>query len=94
MQALVLLTLIAFPGPVGHGKDSEKPKKKKNPERHSSTLNPELLLDFLTDRLQIWRVMRDVDDLRLEKIDKSAIATLEPEFDEVQQWWQDVVEAR
>ncbi|SCV68318.1 BQ2448_439 [Microbotryum intermedium] len=97
LHGLLLLTLITLPAPLES--PEVKPKKKKDPERHAATLDPELLLDFLTDRLQIWRVMRDVDALGLGGSDSQASDPKKKEGvevedrDEVQQWWLDVVEA-
>ncbi|SCZ90161.1 BZ3500_MvSof-1268-A1-R1_Chr1-3g01811 [Microbotryum saponariae] len=93
---LLLLTLITLPAPLES--PEVKAKKKKDPERHASTLDPELLLDFLTDRLQIWRVMRDVNalglgaDSQVSNAKKKEGVEIE-DRDEVQQWWLDVVEA-
>ena len=57
-----------------------------------------MLLDFLTDRMQIWRVMKDVSDLDfaadvplVEKEAKTQFAPAE-ERDAVQIWWADVVD--
>ena len=70
-----------------------KPKKKKDPERYAATLDPALLLDFLTDRLQIWRVMKDVGDMGLAAQPQGS-QKVEEELDEVQVWWKEVVEAQ
>lgn len=56
-------------------------------------MDPELLLDFLTDRLQIWRVMKDVSDMGLGAQPQGA-ESVEEELDEVQVWWNEVVEAQ
>lgn len=86
--------------------------KKTDPERNSSTLDPEVLLDFLTDRLQIWRVLKDVNSLGLggggggsggdsqqqqqqekgKEQKTTTTTTTSVERDEVQVWWEDVVE--
>ncbi|ORY90106.1 hypothetical protein BCR35DRAFT_349873 [Leucosporidium creatinivorum] len=89
LQALLLLTLISLPAPLSS--PPVKPKKKKDPERHSATLDPELLLDFLTDRLQIWRVMKDVSDMGLAA-QPQGTEKVEEQLDEVQAWWKEVVE--
>lgn len=88
LQSLLLLTLISLsPIPT---KSPLKVKKKKDPERHAATLDPELLLDFLTDRLQIWRLMKDVQGLG--GLSVPADGGLERERDKVQEWWEDIVE--
>lgn len=98
MQALLLLTLLSLPpsqlqpSPPPVSKKKGKGRRKKDPERDSATLDPALMLDFLTDRLQIWRVMQglaleeevDEGDLRRTEI-------AEPR-DTVQEWWADIVE--
>lgn len=89
LQALLLLTLISLPKPLSS--PPVKLKKKKDPERHSATLDPELLLDFLTDRLQIWRVMKDVSDMGLAT-QPHGTEKVEEQLDEVQVWWREVVE--
>jgi hypothetical protein len=57
-------------------------------------LDPQLLLDFLTDRLQIWRVMQDVSDFGLADDPNRKETKAEEEYDEVQQWWSGVVETQ
>lgn len=89
LQALILLTLISLP--VALNASPVKARKKKDPERHAATLDPQMLLDFLTDRLQIWRVMQDVSGIGLSETVKPD-AEAEEELDEVQRWWKDVVE--
>lgn len=97
LQALLLLTLLSLP--ITFQPDlPKKGRKKKNPEKYSETLDPSMLLDFLTDRMQIWRVMKDVSEIDVaglgdtqegeanEKVQK------EEERDTIQRWWQDVVE--
>jgi hypothetical protein len=91
LQALILLTLISLPVPLSS--PPVKHKKKKDPERHSATLDPELLLDFLTDRLQIWRVMKDVSDMGLAA-QPQGTEKVEEQLDEVQVWWKEVVETQ
>lgn len=97
LQALLLFTLLALP--VTFQPDvPKKGRKKKNPEHFADTLDAAMLLDFLTDRLQIWRVMQDVGDLAfasdvplVEKEAKVKFVPLE-ERDAVQVWWADIVE--
>lgn len=96
---MVLLALISLARPPPPDPTSDLPPRrtKKDPERSASTLDPELLLDFLTDRLNIWRVMKDVKLLGMG--DASAaepkagpeVAAIEDK-DEVQDWWEQVVE--
>ncbi|GAA5877129.1 hypothetical protein JCM16303_006177 [Sporobolomyces ruberrimus] len=94
MQALLLLTILSLPPmavlPVPQKKG--KGRKKKDLERDSATLDPALLLDFLTDRLQIWRVMQSLstdDDMDgQERGQSEAVA----QRDTVQEWWADIVE--
>ncbi|KAK4055180.1 hypothetical protein OIV83_000460 [Microbotryomycetes sp. JL201] len=93
LQALLLLGLIAYP--EDDKEAAEVRQKKNNPERHASTLDPELLLDFLTDRLQIWRVMKDVETIGLSTDETiEAPKKVTPDLDEVQLWWIEVVERR
>ncbi|GAA5887496.1 hypothetical protein JCM6882_001429 [Rhodosporidiobolus microsporus] len=96
LQALLLLTLLSLPATFQPDLP-KKGRKKKNPEKYSDTLDPSMLLDFLTDRMQIWRVMKDVSDLDVtalgdtkegEKTEKVKVE----ERDAVQTWWQDIVE--
>ncbi|KAK4057698.1 hypothetical protein OIO90_001346 [Microbotryomycetes sp. JL221] len=96
LQATLLLTLMAFPLDAdASALAGVKQKKRSNPERHSSTLDPELLLDFLTDRLQIWRVMKDVGNIGFDSSEEKAQDPKDQEeLDEVQSWWKDVVEHR
>ncbi|GAA5895140.1 hypothetical protein JCM5296_000892 [Sporobolomyces johnsonii] len=96
LQALLLLTLLTLPESFMAAVAPKKGRKKKDPERQSSTLDPALLLDFLTDRLQIWRVMKDVSFLDMGQIEsqegeKNKQQVLE-QRDAVQEWWADVVE--
>jgi hypothetical protein len=80
--------MAGLPVPQKKGKG----RKKKDLERDSATLDPALLLDFLTDRLQIWRVMQSLstdDDMDgQERGQSEAVA----QRDTVQEWWADVVE--
>ncbi|KAM0793503.1 hypothetical protein ACM66B_000942 [Microbotryomycetes sp. NB124-2] len=93
LQALLLLALIAYPEDTST--IAEVKLKKRNPEKHASTLDPELLLDFLTDRLQIWRIMKDVVTTDVSTDDKSeAPQKIAADLDEVQLWWEEVVERR
>ncbi|GAA5926608.1 hypothetical protein JCM3775_001065 [Rhodotorula graminis] len=62
LQALLLFTLLALPASF-QPDIPKKGRKKKNPEHFPDTLDAAMLLDFLTDRMQIWRVMQDVSDL-------------------------------
>lgn len=96
----MLLTLLSLPPstatPAVAG--TKQRKSKKDPERSAATLDPELLLDFLTDRLNIWRVMKDVKSLGvLDLPTQTAVpggekVVAEETKDEVQVWWEDVVE--
>ncbi|GAA6032762.1 hypothetical protein JCM8097_000779 [Rhodosporidiobolus ruineniae] len=98
LQALLLLTLLSLPATFQPEPPKKAKKKKKNPEQYQETLDPAMLLDFLTDRLQIWRVMKDVSDLDVAGLgdsqegEKTEKVQLEVERDTVQSWWQDVVE--
>jgi hypothetical protein len=95
LQSLLLLTLISLSPIANTIISNTKPRRKKDPERHAATLDPELLLDFLTDRLQIWRLMKDVSGLGSGRNANSTgeiTSGLERERDEVQEWWEDVVE--
>ena len=94
LQALLLLTLLSLPPNPDPPTPKKKGKgrKKKDPERDSATLDPALLLDFLTDRLQIWRVMQDISlDDELDSQDRSKKEVVETK-DTVQEWWSDLVE--
>ncbi|KAM0755743.1 hypothetical protein T439DRAFT_376047 [Meredithblackwellia eburnea MCA 4105] len=84
----------------------EKKRKNRDRERDPTTLDPELLLDFLTDRLQIWRVTREFEGLGTASSNLQggadggnskngsglAEGKVELEKDEVHLWWEDVVE--
>ncbi|GAA6012620.1 hypothetical protein JCM11491_005456 [Sporobolomyces phaffii] len=94
LQALLLLTLISLPPSTAPPAPQKKGKgrKKKDPERDSKTLDPPLLLDFLTDRLQIWRVMQSLstqDDAETQDSGKQEIVETR---DAVQEWWADIVD--
>ncbi|GAA5899560.1 uncharacterized protein JCM6883_005260 [Sporobolomyces salmoneus] len=96
LQALILLTLISLPPsarpPSPVQKKKGKGKKKQDPERDATTLDPALMLDFLTDRLQIWRVMQGLaleDELDGEEAEKKEVVETR---DTVQEWWADIVE--
>ncbi|GAA5832226.1 hypothetical protein JCM11251_004285 [Rhodosporidiobolus azoricus] len=97
LQALLLLTLLSLPASF-QPPLPKKGKKKKNPERYPDTLDPSMLLDFLTDRMQIWRVMKDVADLDVigngdtQEAEKQEKVKVMEERDAVQVWWQDIVE--
>ncbi|GAA6047320.1 hypothetical protein JCM3770_001885 [Rhodotorula araucariae] len=97
LQALLLFTLLALPATFQPDKP-RKGRKRKNPEHYAETLDAAMLLDFLTDRMQIWRVMKDVSDLDFAAdvplVDKEARAQFLPaeERDAVQVWWADVVD--
>lgn len=98
LQSLILLTLLSLPATFIPTKP-RKGKRKKHPELFSDTLDPAMLLDFLTDRMQIWRVMRDVGGIGIagERGAKAENDLAEPlvaveEKDLVQQWWMDIVE--
>ncbi|BGP21649.1 hypothetical protein JCM10295v2_000524 [Rhodotorula toruloides] len=95
LQSLILLTLLSLPATYIPSKP-RKGKKKKHPELFSDTLDPAMLLDFLTDRMQIWRVMRDVGGIGIvgegkEREAKERFEVVE-EKDLVQLWWLDIVE--
>lgn len=90
LQCLLLLTLLCLPpsvAPLIAG------KRRKHPERSSLTLDPEVLLDFLTDRLQLRAAMgsigRNSGEKELESIDSQRV---EVERNESQVWWEDIVE--
>lgn len=90
---MTLISLLPIPSDSAPNLTTIKPRKKKDPERHADTLDPELLLDFLTDRLQIWRLMKDVNGLgTIGAGTAGAIDAVEKERDEVQEWWEDVIE--
>ena len=97
LQALLLFTLLALPATF-QPDVPKKGRKKKNPEHFPDTLDAAMLLDFLTDRMQIWRVMQDVSDLAFAAdvplVEKEAKVKFVPveERDAVQVWWADVVE--
>ncbi|GAA5971964.1 hypothetical protein JCM3765_005581 [Sporobolomyces pararoseus] len=97
LQALLLLTLLSLPLPSipsspSLQKKKGKGRKKKDPERDSTTLDPALLLDFLTDRLQIWRVMQGLSvDEDSDDQDRNKTEVVETR-DTVQEWWADIVE--
>lgn len=97
LQALLLLTLLSLPLPPNPPSPTQKKKKgkgrkKKDPERDSTTLDPALLLDFLTDRLQIWRVMQGLSvDEEFDEQDRNKAEVVETR-DTVQEWWADTVE--
>ncbi|GAA5834170.1 hypothetical protein JCM9279_004235 [Rhodotorula babjevae] len=97
LQALLLFNLLALPVTF-HPDIPKKGRKKKNPEHFADTLDAAMLLDFLTDRMQIWRVMQDVSDLAfavdVPLVEKEAKVKFVPveERDAVQVWWADVVE--
>lgn len=97
LQALLLFTLLALPTTF-QPDVPKKGRKKKNPEHFPDTLDADMLLDFLTDRMQIWRVMQDVSDLAFAAdvplVEKEAKVKFVPveERDAVQVWWADVVE--
>ncbi|GAA5997722.1 hypothetical protein JCM5350_006674 [Sporobolomyces pararoseus] len=97
LQALLLLTLLSLPHPPNPPSPTQKKKKgkgrkKKDPERDSTTLDPALLLDFLTDRLQIWRVMQGLSvDEEFDEQDRNKPEVVETR-DTVQEWWADIVE--
>lgn len=77
-------------------------KKKRAPELFAETLDPAMLLDFQTDRLQIWRVMQDVAEPNVAAIASGEQATAKEkemkqiavQRDVVQDWWADVVEPK
>ncbi|GAA6001815.1 hypothetical protein JCM10207_002333 [Rhodosporidiobolus poonsookiae] len=92
LQALLLFSLLSLPATF-QPEVPKKGKKKKNPEAFADTLDPAMLLDFLTDRMQIWRVMQDVSDLEMTGEAESQEGEREATGpDVVQEWWQSVVE--
>ncbi|GAA5821376.1 hypothetical protein JCM10212_003801 [Sporobolomyces blumeae] len=94
LQALLLLALLSISSTIDATQTMRKGRgrKKKDPERDSATLDPALLLDFLTDRLQIWRVMQSISYEDTEdKNDREKREVVE-QRDTVQEWWADVVE--
>ncbi|GAA5980285.1 hypothetical protein JCM11641_005529 [Rhodosporidiobolus odoratus] len=97
LQALLLLALLSLPATF-QPELPKKGRKKKNPEKYAETLDPAMLLDFLTDRLQIWRVMKDVSDLDVTTLgdsregEASEKVKAEVQPDAVQEWWQGIVE--
>jgi hypothetical protein len=97
LQVLLLLLLISLP-PNSPSLQTSKEKKKshKDPERHAESLDPELLLDFLTDRIQISRVMRDFSAAALAapaiKDDSTGTGKeKEDKKDLVHDWWNKIV---
>ncbi|BGO96623.1 SLD3 domain-containing protein [Rhodotorula toruloides] len=97
LQSLLLLTLLSLPS-IYTPSLPRKGKKKKHPELFRDTLDPAMLLDFLTDRMQIWRVMRDVGGFGIagererEKEGEGREEVVVEEKDAVQVWWSDIVE--
>ncbi|GAA5980201.1 hypothetical protein JCM10908_001573 [Rhodotorula pacifica] len=99
LQALLLLGLLSLPVTF-QPERPKKGKKKRTPELFAETLDPAMLLDFQTDRLQIWRVMQDVSELNVAAIVAGEQATAKEkemkqiveQRDVVQDWWADVVE--
>ncbi|BGP28839.1 hypothetical protein JCM10296v2_000575 [Rhodotorula toruloides] len=94
LQSLILLTLLSLPVTYTPSLP-RKGKKKKHPELFRDTLDPAMLLDFLTDRMQIWRVMRDVGGFGIAGEGKEGEGREEvvvEEKDAVQTWWLDIVE--
>ncbi|GAA5870174.1 hypothetical protein JCM3774_002612 [Rhodotorula dairenensis] len=99
LQALLLLGLLSLPVTFQPDRP-KKGKKRRTPELFADTLDPAMLLDFQTDRLQIWRVMQDVAEMNVAAIAAGEQATAkEKEMkqivshrDVVQEWWADVVE--
>lgn len=76
LQSTLCLALLLHP--------SAPPSKRRDPQRRAATLDPELLLDFLTDRLQIWSLMQAVKPPTLDRV-------IQHEHDLVQQWWLDTI---
>lgn len=101
LQALLLLGLLSLPATFQPDRP-KKGKKKRAPELFAETLDPSMLLDFQTDRMQIWRVMQEVSDLNVAAAVADGKATakekeikqLIPPKDLVQEWWADVVEPK
>ncbi|KWU45451.1 hypothetical protein RHOSPDRAFT_25243 [Rhodotorula sp. JG-1b] len=99
LQALLLLGLLSLPITF-QPERPKKGKKKRAPELFAETLDPAMLLDFQTDRLQIWRVMQDVAEPNVAAIAAGEQATAKEkemkqiavQRDVVQDWWADVVE--
>ncbi|BGO92850.1 hypothetical protein NBRC10512_007970 [Rhodotorula toruloides] len=89
LQSLILLTLLSLP--ITYTPSiTRKGKKKKHPELFRDTLDPAMLLDFLTDRMQIWRVMRDVGGFGIAAEGMEEVVVEEKDL--VQVWWLDIVE--
>jgi hypothetical protein len=89
IQVLLLLTLISIP----ISDCAIPPKRKKNPERHASTLDPELLLDFLTDRLQVWSAIKSLGATgTLDAPTTGADGTKDAPKDDDVTWWKEIVE--
>lgn len=101
LQALLLLGLLSLPVTF-QPERPKKGKKKRAPELFADTLDPAMLLDFQTDRLQIWRVMQDVAEPNVAAIASGEQATAKEkemkqiavQRDVVQDWWADVVEPK
>ncbi|KAL8286268.1 hypothetical protein RQP46_004756 [Phenoliferia psychrophenolica] len=102
LQCLLALALLALPPPT---LPPPKPRKKADPQRHKSTLDPEIQLDFLTDQLVLWRVDKvvlllaknslvDQTPVALSADDPSSAGAGQPvvERDKVHEWWEDTVE--
>ncbi|TKA54618.1 hypothetical protein B0A53_03025 [Rhodotorula sp. CCFEE 5036] len=100
LQALLLLGLLSLPITFQPERPKKGKKKKRAPELFAETLDPAMLLDFQTDRLQIWRVMQDVAEPNVAAIASGEQATAKEkemkqiavQRDVVQDWWADVVE--
>lgn len=89
IQVLLLLTLISIPV----SDCAVPPKRKKNPERHASTLDPELLLDFLTDRLQVWSAIKSLGATgTLDAPTIGTDGTKDAPKDDDATWWTGIVE--
>lgn len=101
LQALLLLGLLSLPVTF-QPERPKKGKKKRTPELFAETLDAAMLLDFQTDRMQIWRVMQEVSELNVaeavasgeETAREKEMKALASEKDLVQEWWADIVEPK
>ncbi|KAK4705754.1 hypothetical protein P7C70_g452, partial [Phenoliferia sp. Uapishka_3] len=99
LQCLLALLLLSLP-PSDIPRPKLKKKHKSDPQRHAATLDPEVQLDYLTDRLELWRVHREVTSLDSSSsktgttggshVEDIAVKVLQR--DEVHEWWEESVE--
>lgn len=98
IQSLLLLTLLCLPPPTSldalpTATTAPSRRRAKDPQRSNTTLDPEILLDFLTDRLQVWAAIKSMTGTGLGKdINGIDNVRIEIERDLVQCWWEDIVE--